>query len=112
MTTGKLKFLFLSALGQLKYQFRSKSTEDFLLCLDHLGCFNKDKDTYWAFITVDDPEGGHGEKENSTEGMKRFLSEFDKFLTLDKVHTSEPFANTNYWEGNYLTLHIYKVAKK
>lgn len=66
----------------------------------------EDKPVYWLFTTVESKGSGR-----TTEDLHSLLKELP-FLTFEKYHESEQFVNSNYFTGNYLKLHIYKVTQK
>jgi len=107
--TTKLKFIHLQGLENALYRL-SGNVHHVIQYLDYTGAFNKDGDTYWGFITVNEKDTIH--MPYTPPGLKHLLSKFDDVLSYEEVHKSTPFANVNYWEGNYLQFHIYKVAKK
>jgi len=65
-----------------------------------------DEPVYWLFTTVESENSGC-----TTKDLEKLLRRLP-FLTFEKYHESEQFVNSNYFTGNYLKLHIYKVTQK
>lgn len=65
-----------------------------------------DEPVYWLFTTVEYEHSGC-----NTKDLEKLLRRLP-FLTFEKYHESEQFVNSNYFTGNYLKLHIYKVTQK
>lgn len=65
-----------------------------------------DSAVYWLFTTVESENSGC-----TTKDLEKILGRLT-FLSFEKYHESEQFVNSNYFTGNYLKLHIYKVTQK
>lgn len=65
-----------------------------------------DSAVYWLFTTVESEDSG-----STTKDLEKILGRLT-FLSFEKYHESEQFVNSNYFTGNYLKLHIYKVTQK
>jgi hypothetical protein len=102
---------FLSGTGwnQQRRAYKYKSDENATIALQKaIKAKNLvgDEPVYWLFTTVESEHSGCSQKD--LENLLGRLS----FLTFEKYNESEQFVNSNYFTGNYLKLHIYKVIQK
>lgn len=68
------------------------------------GVIVEGKDNYWCYITVNKESSGA-----TLEQLNKLNESHFPWIKLIPYHKSEEFCNGNYFEGNYLQLHIFKL---